>query len=153
MAKTYTQIHIQFVFAVKFRSAIIHSSWREELHKYIAGIIREKGHKLLAIYAMPDHIHIFIGMRPTESIAELMKDVKGFSSKWINEKKFLKTRFEWQEGYGGFSYSKTHVPAVIKYINNQEEHHRRKTFIEEYIEYLNTFKVDFNEKYIFKDPQ
>ena len=125
MANTYTQIHIQFVFAVKYRDGLIHSSFKEELYQYISGIIKANNQKLLAINGMSDHIHILIGMRPTQSISELMQIIKANSSKWINEKKFLKVRFEWQEGYGAFSYSKSHVQNVIKYIQNQEERHKK----------------------------
>ena len=151
MANTYTQIHIQFVFAVKYRNGLIHSSFKEEFYKYISGIIVNHNHKLLAINGMPDHIHILIGMRPTQSISDLMQDIKGNSSKWINEKKFLKVKFEWQEGYGAFSYSKSHVNQVIRYIQNQENHHKVKSFREEYLKFLEVFEVDYDEQYIFKD--
>ena len=126
MANTYTQIHIQFVFAVKYREGLIHSSFKEELYQYISGIIKANNHKLLAINGTSDHIHILIGMRPTQSISELMQIIKANSSKLINEKKFLKVKFEWQEGYGAFSYSKSHVENVIKYIQNQEQRHKIK---------------------------
>lgn len=152
MANTYTQIHIQFVFAVKYRNGLIDSSYKEELYKYISGIIKAHNHKLLAINGMPDHIHILVGMRPTQSISELMQDIKGSSSKWINEKKFLKIKFEWQEGYGAFSYSKSHVENVINYIINQQEKHKNKTFKEEYLNFLKTFEIEYDERYIFKDP-
>ena len=152
MANTYTQIHIQLVFAVKHRDALINSSFKDELYKYIAGIIKNHNHKLLAINGMSDHIHIFIGMRPTQSLSDLLQDIKGNSSKWINEKKFLKVNFEWQEGYGAFSYSKSQVNNVINYINNQEQHHSVKTFREEYLEFLKLFEVDHDERYIFKEP-
>ena len=152
MANTYTQIHIQFVFAVKHRKGIIHNSFKDDLYKYITGIIQTHNHKLLAINGMPDHIHILIGMRPTQSISDLLQDIKGSSSKWINENKFLNVKFEWQEGYGAFSYSKSSVEKVINYIKNQEEHHRRKTFKEEYLKLLEDFEIDFDERYIFKDP-
>lgn len=151
MANTYTQIHIQFVFAVKYREGLIKSSWKEELYKYIAGIINAHGHKVLAINGMPDHIHILIGMRPTQSISDLMQDIKANSSKWINKKQFLSHKFEWQEGYGAFSYSKSHVNDVIEYIKNQETKHKTKSFNEEYIDFLKAFNIDYNEKYIFKD--
>ena len=151
MANTYTQIHIQFVFSVKYRDGVIGSSWKEELYKYISGIIKANNHKLLAINGMPDHIHILIGMRPIQSISDLMQDIKGSSSKWINEKKFLKSKFEWQEGYGAFSYSKSQVNNVIDYIKNQEIHHKTKSFKEEYVEFLKIFEIDFDEKYIFKE--
>lgn len=151
MANTYTQIHIQFVFAVKYRDGLIQSSFKAELYQYISGILKPHNHKLLAINGMPDHIHIFIGMRPTQSISDLMQDIKGNSSKWINEKKFLKVKFEWQEGFGSFSYSKSHVNKVIDYIKNQEVHHKKETFRDEYLKFLKAFEIDYDERYIFKD--
>ena len=151
MSNTYTQIHIQAIFAVQNRDCVIGNSWKNELIKYIAGIIKTHQHKPLAINGMPDHLHVFFGMRPTQSLSELMQDIKGGSSKWINEKGFLKSRFSWQEGYGAFSYSKSQIPNVIDYINNQEEHHRKKSFIEEYKEFLEEFNIDYDERYIFKE--
>lgn len=151
MANTYTQIHIQFVFAVKYREGLIHASWKDELYKYIAGVIKAHDHKVLGINGMPDHIHILIGMRPTQSISDLMQDIKGSSSKWINQKQFLAHKFEWQEGYGAFSYSKSHVNEVIEYIKNQESRHKTKSFNEEYLDFLKAFNVDYDERYIFKD--
>ena len=148
---TYSQIYIQIVFAVKNRQALIANSWQEELYKYVTGIVQNKGQKMLAINGMPDHIHIFIGMRPTQSISDLMQDIKGNSSKWINEKKFLKVKFEWQEGFGAFSYSKSHVNKVIDYIKNQEVHHKKETFRDEYLKFLKAFEIDYDERYIFKD--
>ena len=152
MANTYTQIHLQFVFAVKYRNGLIHESFKEELYQYISGIIKANNHKLLAINGMPDHLHIFIGMRPSQSISDLLQDIKGSSSKWINEKKFLKVKFEWQEGYGAFSYSKSHVNNVISYIQNQENHHKKETFREEYLKFLKVFEIEYDERYIFKEP-
>lgn len=152
MANTYTQIHVQFVFAVKFRNGLIHASFKEELYQYISGIIKANNHKLLAINGMPDHLHIFIGMRPTQSISDLLQDIKGSSSKWINEKKFLKVKFEWQEGYGAFSYSKSHVKNVIEYIQNQENHHKKESFREEYLKFLKVFEIEYDERYIFNEP-
>jgi REP element-mobilizing transposase RayT len=151
MPNTYTQIHIQFVFAVKYRDGIIHSSWKDELYKYITGIVHNNKHKLISINGMPDHIHILIGVRPHQSISDLMQDVKGNSSKWINEKKFAKGKFEWQEGYGAFSYGKSQIKDVIMYIENQEQHHKKKTFIEEYLDFLKKFEVEYDERYIFKE--
>jgi len=150
MANTYTQIHIQAVFAVQNRACIINNSWKDELYKYITGIIKNNQHKPLAINGMPDHVHVLFGMRPSQSLSDLMQDIKGSSSKWINEKKFLKFKFSWQEGYGAFSYSKSHLPKVINYINNQEAHHKKKSFIEEYLDFLKAFNIDYNEQYIFK---
>jgi len=151
MPNTYTQIHIQFVFAVKFRHGLISSSWKDELYQYITGIVQNNKHKLICINGMPDHIHILIGVRPHQSISDLMQDVKGGSSKWINEKKFLKGKFEWQQGYGAFSYSKSHVKDVIHYIQNQEQHHQKKTFLEEYVDFLKKFEVEYEESFIFNE--
>lgn len=151
MANTYTQIHIQFVFAVKHRQGVIQSVWKDELFKYITGIIQSHNHKLIIINGMSDHIHILVGMRPTQSISDLLQDIKGSSSKWINEKKLTKTKFEWQEGYGAFSYSKSQVKNVISYIERQEEHHKKQTFREEYLEALKNFEIEFDERYIFRE--
>ena len=147
MANTYTQLHIQFVFAVKYRAALIEKGWKDELHKYITGIIQENGHKMLQVNSMPDHIHVFIGMRPTQSIASLVQNVKAESSKWIKAKNFCTTPFAWQEGYGAFSYSKSHVPDVIRYIQNQEAHHQKETFLEEYKKILKAFEIEYDEQY------
>jgi putative transposase len=150
MANTYTQIHIQTVFSVQDRSCIIKKTCKNELFQYITGIIQNHGHKVLAINGMPDHLHVFFGMRPTQSLSDLMQDVKGDSSKWINQKGFVNGKFSWQEGFTGFSYSKSHVDNVIDYIKNQEIHHRKKTFIEEYLEFLEKFGVPYDERCIFK---
>src|SRR6266498_4316821 len=150
MANTYTQIHIQAIFAVKKRTGLIQKEWRDELYKYITGIIQSYNHKLLAINGMPDHLHVFFGMRPIQSLSDLMQDIKGNSSKWVNEKKFIKDKFEWQEGYGAFSYSKSQASRVIAYVQNQEIHHRKITFLDEYCEFLKKFEVKYDEKYIFK---
>lgn len=151
MANTYTQIHIHFVFAVKFRDGIIQSKWKEDLYKYMKGIIQNNNHKLLAINGMPDHIHILIGLRPAQSISDLMKEVKQSSSKWINQNKLTNGHFEWQEGYGAFSYSKSQINQVVSYIQNQELHHKKKTFKEEYLDFLVKFEIDYDEKFIFKE--
>jgi REP element-mobilizing transposase RayT len=150
MANTYTQIHIQAVFSVQNRQCIISDSWKNELYKYITGIIKNNKHKPLAINGMPDHIHILFGLRPAQSISDLLQDIKGNSSKWINGKKFIKGKFSWQEGYGAFSYRKSDIPQIINYIRNQQEHHRRKSFTEEYLELLKEFNIDYDERYIFK---
>jgi REP element-mobilizing transposase RayT len=153
MANTFTQIHLQLVFAVQYRASIIHQSWKDELYKYMTGIVQNHKHKLIIVSGMPDHVHLLIGMRPAQSLSELMQDIKGSSSTWINERKFTKTRFQWQEGYGAFSYSKRELPVIIDYIKNQEEHHRQKTFLEEYKELLQEFEIAFDEKYVFKMPE
>jgi len=153
MSNTYTQIHIQAIFAVKKRTGLIQKEWKDELYKHITGIIQTHGHKLLAINGMSDHLHIFFGMRPTQSLSDLMQDIKGSSSKWINEKRFINDRFEWQEGYGAFSYSKSQTADVIAYIQNQEMHHHKLSFLDEYKKFLEKFEVDFDERYIFKAPE
>ena len=150
MANTYTQIHIQAVFAVENRNCIIKDSWEESLYKYITGIVQNHNHKLLAINGMPDHLHIFFGFRPVQALSDLMQIVKKDSSKWINRNKLSRGHFSWQDGFGAFSYSKSHVPSVIRYVMNQKEHHRKKTFTEEYVEMLEKFGVDYDNKYIFK---
>src|SRR3569833_549073 len=153
MPNTYTQLHVQFIIAVKYRQAMIGKEWKERLHQYITGIFQENQHKMLQINRMPDHIHIFIGMRPHQSISALVQNVKTESSKWIKEQGFCKYPFSWQEGYGAFSYAKSQVPAVIKYIAEQEKHHQKRTFLEEYKAYLDAFEIDWDERYIFKEPE
>lgn len=152
MPNTYTQLYIQFVFAVKYSSAVIGSSWKDDLYKYMTGIVQNQKHKLLSINGMPDHIHILVGLHPSQSISELLQDIKGSSSKWINEKGFIKGKFEWQEGYGAFSYSKSHLKNVIRYIENQEGHHTKKSFREEYVEFLVEYGIAYDERFIFKEP-
>jgi putative transposase len=151
MSNTYTQIHLQFVFAVKYRSALIHPSWKERLHQYITGIFQHNNHKMLCINSMPDHIHIFVGFRPHQSISSVIQNVKSETTRWIKLQGFSPS-FAWQEGYGAFSYSKSHVPDVIRYILNQEEHHKKQTFLDEYRSFLKAFAVEFDEQYIFKEP-
>jgi putative transposase len=153
MANTFTQIYIQFVYAVQGRANIISKTWQEQLNKYTSGIIQNNGHKLLEIGGMPDHMHVFVGMKPTQSISDLMKDVKGSSSKWINENKLVKGKFSWQEGYGAFSYAHSQLDAVIDYIKKQEKHHRRKSFRQEYVEFLEKFKIDYDPKYILHEVE
>lgn len=150
MANTYSQLYIHFVFAVQNRKSLIHPDWEEELYKYITGMIQKKGHKMIAINGMPDHLHIFVGYQPKESMSELIKVVKGESSKWIREKQIVQGKFRWQEGFGAFSYSRSHIDRVYKYIENQKEHHRKKTFREEYIDLLEKYEIDYDERYIFK---
>jgi putative transposase len=152
MANTYTQLQIQFAFAVKYRKAMIENVWKEDLHKYITGIFQKNRHKLLQINSMPDHLHAFIGMRPHQSMSGLIQNIKTESSKWINDKKYCKSAFEWQDGYGAFSYSKSHVPDVIRYIQNQEAHHRKESFLDEYRTLLKIFEIDYDERFIFTEP-
>jgi len=150
MSNTFSQIYIQIVFAVKGRQSLINSEWEEELYKYISGIIKNKGQKLLAINGMPDHIHILIGMKPSCSLPELVREIKKSSNEFIKEKQFTKSNFQWQEGYGSFSYSHRSLNNVIRYIENQKEHHAKKSFQEEYIEVLNKFAVEYKEEYLFE---
>jgi putative transposase len=150
MANTYTQIHIQLVFAVQNRASLISPAWKEELHQYITGVIQKYDHKLLRINGMPDHIHILFGMRPTQALSDLVQHVKQDSSKWINEKRLSQGKFAWQSGFGAFSYSRSDVPNVIAYIRDQEKHHQVRTFQEEYLELLKAFEVEHDERYIFK---
>jgi len=149
MANTYTQIHLQLIFAVQNRISIISNSWEDRLYMYITGIIQNHQHKVLAINGMLDHIHILIGMRPNQSISDLLQDVKGDSSRWINENKLTDGKFSWQEGFGAFSYSKSQVSTVANYIEKQKQHHRIDSFINEYKGILLEFEVGFNERYLF----
>ena len=153
MPNTYTQIHIQFVFAVKYRAAVIEDKWRGKLHQYITGIVQENNHKMLQINSMPDHIHIFIGMRPDQSISSLVQNVKTESSKWIKTQGASCQLFAWQEGYGAFSYAKSQVGDVIRYIQNQEMHHKKLSFLDEYRKFLTAFDIEWDERYIFKELQ
>jgi REP element-mobilizing transposase RayT len=153
MSNTYTKLYIQFVFAVQDRMSLIQQDWKDELYKYITGIVQNNKHKLIAINGMPNHIHVFVGYKPHQSIPDLLQDIKGSSSGWINSKKLVKGKFSWQEGYGAFSYSHSHIDKVVKYIMNQEEHHKKRTFKEEYIGLLQSFQIEYDEKYILKDIQ
>ena len=150
MANTYTQIYIQIVFAVKGRRNLIPQKNKEELHKYITGVITKRGQKLLAINCMPDHVHIFIGLKPDQCISDLVRDIKTSSSSFIKEKQWIRSWFEWQEGFGAFSYAHSQIENVIKYILSQEEHHRKKSFKEEYLAFLSKFNVEYEDKYLFE---
>ena len=152
MPNSYTQLHVQLVFAVKFRAALIQREWKEQLYKYITGIIQSNDHKMLQINGMPDHLHIFFGLRPHQSISSLVQNIKAESSKWIKTKRFCKSPFAWQEGYGAFSYSKSDVKEVIRYIQNQEEHHKKEIFLDEYRRLLNAFEIEYDDRYIFSEP-
>ena len=150
MPGTFSQIYIQIVFAVKGRTSLIHSTWETELYKYISGIVRNKDQKMLAINGMPDHIHFLIGMRPSCCLSDLVREIKKSSNVFIKEKGFVQSNFQWQEGYGAFSYSHSALDDVISYIGNQKEHHKKKTFKDEYMEFLRRFKIDFKEEYLFE---
>jgi putative transposase len=151
MANTYTQIYIHVVFAVEGRQNIIPPTKKEELHKYITGVITGQGQKLIAINSMPDHIHILAGMKPDVTLSDLVGDIKTGSTNHINRSRWVAGKFSWQEGFGAFSYSHSQLGTVIHYIQNQERHHARRTFREEYLAMLEKFAVSHDTKYIFKD--
>ncbi|HUH73962.1 MAG TPA: IS200/IS605 family transposase [Chitinophagales bacterium] len=148
-AGTFSQIYIHIIFAVKGRDSLIKKEWEEELHKYITGIVQNKGQKMLAINGMPDHIHFFIGMKPSCCLSDLVREVKKSSNSFIKEKGFSKYKFEWQEGYGAFSYAHSALDKVIAYVNSQKEHHKIKSFKEEYKDFLIKFQVDYKDEYLF----
>lgn len=152
MANTYTQIHIQLIFAVQYRSALISKSWKEDLYKYISDIVQAQKHKLIIINGVADHIHLLVGLKPHQSLSDLLQDIKGSSSKWINNNKLTNVKFAWQQGYGTFSYSYSHLPKVINYIKNQEQHHLKQSFTEEYLAFLKSFNIEYDEKYVLKEP-
>ena len=151
MANTYHQIYLQTVFAVKYREAVIDPSWKNKLFAVIGNLINETNCKTIIVNGVEDHVHCFLGLRPVVSVSELMKTVKAKSSKFINDHALTSERFEWQEGYGVFSYSQSQVDRVYKYIENQEAHHKKQTFRDEYLDFLKSFKVNYDEQYIFKD--
>ncbi len=149
MANTYTQLYIQFVFSVKVRENLLKEDFRDELEKVMCGIITNQNCKTYAIYCNPDHTHIFVGMHPTISPSKLMEQVKSGSSKWLNEKNIIPGIFTWQKGFGTFTYSKSHIDNVVKYILNQPEHHKKQSFQDEYLLLLKKFEIDYDEKYLF----
>ena len=152
MANTYTQLYHHIIFAVKERAPLIPKDHREELHKYITGIITHNDCKLIAINSMPDHIHIFLSLHPKIALSDLVRDIKSNSSSFIKNKGWSKS-FAWQEGFGAFSYSRSQRDDVIRYVQNQEEHHTKKTFREEYIDLLKAFNIEYDEKYVFEDAK
>jgi putative transposase len=149
MAGTFSQVYIQVVFSVKGRECVLQKPWRDDVFKYMSGIIKAKNHKPIIVNGVEDHVHLFIGLRPSSSISDLIRDVKNNSSNFINDHNLVKGKFSWQEGYGVFSYSHSQIDQVYNYILNQEEHHAKKTFKEEYLDFLDKFEVPFEEKYLF----
>ena len=149
MPGTFSQIYIQIVFAVKGRESLIMTDWEEDLYKYISGIITNKEQKILAINGMPDHIHLLIGMKPSCCLSDLVREIKKASNTFIKDKKLSKYKFQWQEGFGAFSYNHSAIDRVIKYINNQKEHHKKQSFRDEYLDFLNKFQIEHNTKYLF----
>ena len=150
MANTYTQLYIQIVFSVKGRENLIKESFRDQLEKIICGIISKQNCKTYAIYCNPDHTHLFVGIHPTISVSKLMEQVKSGSSNWLNSKQYIVGKFSWQDGYGAFSYSKSHIDKVVKYVLNQSEHHKKQSFRDEYVSFLNKFEMDYDPKYLFE---
>jgi REP element-mobilizing transposase RayT len=150
MANTFSQIYIQTVFAVSNRLSLIKPEFKEDLHKYITGIVRNQGQKLISINGMPDHLHILIGLKPSMALADLVRDIKGESSAYVNKNRWVRGKSSWQEGYGAFSYGHSQLDTIIRYIQNQEKHHRRRSFKEEYLAWLKKYDIAFEEKYVFQ---
>ena len=150
MANTYTQMYVQIVFAVQYRENLIAEAWRDEIEKYMCGIVTNEKSKPLAVYCNPDHTHILVGLHPTVAVSDLARDIKANSSKFINEKHWIRGKFNWQEGYGAFTYAKSQLDTVVKYILNQPQHHRKQTFKDEYLTTLNNFDVEYDEQYLFE---
>ncbi|WP_224997602.1 IS200/IS605 family transposase [Cesiribacter sp. SM1] len=149
MAGTYSQIYIQVVFAVKGRESLIRKEWKEDLHRYIAGIIKQKGQKPIIVNGMQDHVHVFLGLRPSMAISDLVREIKNNSSNFINSQKLVKGKFYWQEGYGAFSYAHSQIDQVYQYILNQEQHHKKRSFREEYCELLKRFEIEHEDRFLF----
>ena len=152
MPHTYSQIHIQAVFAVKFRAALIDDAWKKDLFAYMRGTLERRGQHSLIVNGVADHVHLFFGQRPKVALSDLMRDVKANSSKWINERKLTNHRFEWQTGFGAFSYAHSQIDRVFNYVARQEERHRKQPFLEEYRILLQKFQVDFDDRYLFHEP-
>ncbi len=150
MAGTFSQIYIQYVFAVKGRANLLQNPWRDEVFKYMAGIIKGKNQKSIIVNGVSDHVHIFVGLKPSMCISDLVRDIKNNSTNFINDQKFLKGKFSWQEGYGAFSYAHSQIEDVYNYIANQEVHHRKQAFKEEYLNFLQRFNIEYDEKYLFE---
>jgi len=150
MPNTYSQIYLQFVFAVTNRQSLIPKEHKEELHKYITGIVQNRKAKMIAVHCMPDHAHLFVGFKPVLSISDFVKEVKMASNEFLNDKAWMKNHFNWQEGYGVFSYGHSQIDKVAKYVLNQERHHQKKTFRQEYLAFLDKFQIQFEEQYLFQ---
>ncbi len=150
MAGTYSQIYIQVVFAVKGRENILCKEWRDEVFKYMCGIIKNKGHKPIIVNGVSDHAHVFMGLKPSMALSDLVRDLKNNSTNFINDNHWIKGKFCWQEGYGAFSYSHSQIESVYHYILNQEKHHSQQTFQDEYLGFLKSFEIEPNVKYLFE---
>lgn len=149
MPGSYSQIYIQYVFAVKGRENLLQKAWREEVFKYMAGIIKAKNQKPIIVNGVADHVHVFVGLKPSMNIADLVRDIKNNSSNFINEQKWIRGKFSWQEGYGAFSYAHSQIDDVYRYIANQETHHCKRSFRDEYLDFLQKFAIDYDKKYLF----
>jgi len=150
MAGTFSQIYIQYIFAVKGRQSLLKKPWQTDVFKYMAGIIKGKNQKPIIVNGVSDHVHVFVGLRPSMCVSDLVRDVKNNSSKYINQQNFISGKFEWQEGYGAFSYAHSQIDDVYKYIQQQEIHHKKKSFKDEYLDFLKKFEVEYNEKFLFE---
>jgi putative transposase len=149
LSNTYSQIYIQIVFAVQNKNSSIDYSWEERLYQYISSIVQNKGNKMIAINGMPDHIHMFVGLKPNQNTSDLVREIKKASTEFINSNKLSAFRFNWQEGYGAFSYSRSHIDNVYHYIMNQKSHHNKITFKDEYVEFLKKYEIEYDERYLF----
>jgi len=150
MANTYSQIYMHYIFTVQNRISLISSHWKVDLYRYMSGIIANNGHKIFIINGMPDHVHALVSMNPKQAPSDLTHDVKRSSSLWVNENRLVRGKFSWQEGFGVFSYGKSQVPSIASYIEQQKQHHERRTFIDEYTQFLKLFEIEFDERYIYK---
>ena len=150
MANTYSQIYIQVVFAPEGRQSLIRKEYKEELHKYMTGIVTERRQKLLAVHCMPDHVHILVGLKPSMALSDLVRDVKNASTNFINGKRWVLGRFSWQEGFGAFSYGHSQLTGIINYVRDQERHHARRTFRQEYLRFLKKYEIEHDERFIFE---
>ena len=151
MANTYSQIYIQIVFAVQARQYLIQRQNKERLHKYVTGVVIQRGQKLLAVHCMPDHTHLVLGLKPSIALSDLVRDVKNASANFINNERWVLGRFSWQEGFGAFSYGHSQLTRIIRYVRDQEKHHQRVSFRNEYLQFLRKFEIDHDERFIFKD--
>jgi len=152
MPNTYTQLYVHCVFAVKYRASLLHPDWDERLRLYITATVQNNKHKMLAINNVADHLHLFVGLHPAQSIADMMRLVKGDSSEWINKERLTRQSFQWQDGYGAFSHARSQLDTVVKYIHNQQEHHKKTSFMDEYRKMLKDFMVSYDERYLFHEP-
>lgn len=153
MANTYTQMYVHIVFAVKGRASLVRKEWKEELYRYITGVVTARGQKLLAINGAADHVHLLVGIKPTLAVSDLVRDIKANSARFVREKRWVAGRFEWQDGFGAFTLGHSQLSQIIPYIGNQEEHHRARTFREEYVGFLQKYAVEYRPEFLFKEVE